>query len=92
MKISVAAEDFERVLYIWEFCNNFNEFLGTPNFKIEELQACLVYDAESDPRSHMSLQELSELDYTDQMELRHIREKGFHMINKIHTALAENYL
>jgi len=26
------------------------------------------------------------------MQLKHIREKGFHMVNLIHTALAEKYL
>ena len=50
MKIDMSAEDFERILYIWEFCNNFNEFLDTPSFKLEELEACLHYDPESDPR------------------------------------------
>lgn len=92
MKINVPAEDFERVLYIWEFCNNFNEFLGTPLFKIEELQVCLSYDPETDPRTKMSFEELSELDYTDQIELRHIQEKGFFMVNRLTSALVENYL
>ena len=41
MKIDLEAEEFERVLYIWEFCNNFDEFLRTPQFKIEELVSCL---------------------------------------------------
>lgn len=50
MKISMGAEEFERILYIWEFCNNFNEFLDTPTFKLEELESCLNYDEESDPR------------------------------------------
>jgi len=50
MKIDMPAEEFERVLYIWEFCNNFSEHLSTPQFKIEELASCLSYDAENDPR------------------------------------------
>ncbi len=35
---------------------------------------------------------MEELDWTEQMQLKHIREKGFHMVNHIHTALAEKYL
>lgn len=62
MKINLPAEDFERIMYIWEFCNNFNEFLGTPLFKIEELQACLAYDPETDPRTKMTPDELDDLD------------------------------
>lgn len=55
MKINMKAEEFERILYIWEFCNNFNEFLDTPAFKLEELESCLNYDPESDPRMKMSI-------------------------------------
>ena len=29
-KIDITAEAFEKILYIWEFANNFNEFLETP--------------------------------------------------------------
>ena len=50
MKIDMLAEEFEGVLYIWEFCNNFYEFLETPQFKIEELASCIYYNKESDPR------------------------------------------
>jgi len=43
MKIDMSAGEFEGILYIWEFCNNFYEFLETPQFKIEELASCLSY-------------------------------------------------
>ena len=46
----MTAEEFEQVLYIWEFCNNFSEYLETPLFKIEELRAALVYKFEDDER------------------------------------------
>jgi hypothetical protein len=58
MKIDCDADDFERILYIWEFCNNFNEFLDTPQFRIEELKACLEYNPASDPRTAMSLSQI----------------------------------
>ena len=93
MKIDMEAGEFEGVLYIWEFCNNFNEFLDTPSFKLEELASCLRYGPESDERMKMSLSEVeSQLDWTEQMQLKHIREKGFHMVNHLMTSLAERYL
>ena len=65
MKIRMEAKEFERLLYIWEFCNNFSEFLETPSFKIEELAACLDYSTETDPRFQMSIEETEALDWTE---------------------------
>jgi len=42
-KIFVSADEFEKLIYIWEFCNNFNDYLETPSFKVEELKAALSY-------------------------------------------------
>jgi len=67
MKIRMETEDFERLLYIWEFGNNFSEFLGTPIFKIEELAACLSYSTESDPRFEFNDDEAEDLDWTEKM-------------------------
>jgi len=53
-RIDMKAEDFERLLYIWEFCNNFTEYLDIPQFKIEELAVSLSYRPEEDPRQEMS--------------------------------------
>ena len=92
MKIDMPAEDFERLLYIWEFCNNFNEFLDTPSFKIEELAACLAYEKEGDSRLSLSVDEIEDLDWTEQMQIRHINEKGFHMVNHLLTAITQCYL
>ena len=92
MKIDMPAEDFERLLYIWEFCNNFNEFLDTPSFKIEELAACLTYEKEGDPRFSLSFEEIEDLEWTEQMQIRHINEKGFHMVNHLLTAITQCYL
>ena len=58
MNIDMEAEEFERVLYIWEFCNNFSEFLTAPQFKLEELVACLTYSHQTDPRNELSLTEI----------------------------------
>ena len=36
-QILTEGQNFERVLYVWEFFNNFNDYLKIPNFKMEEL-------------------------------------------------------
>jgi hypothetical protein len=40
----------------------------------------------------LSLKEESELEWADQMTVKHTREKGLHMINSLHTALATCFL
>lgn len=40
-KIFVSADEFEKLIYIWEFCNNFNDYMDTPTFKLEELKCAL---------------------------------------------------
>ena len=93
MKIDMEAEDFERALYVWEFCNNFSEYLGTPQFKIEELVAALRYTPEIDPRHEVPADQFEdEFDWSEQMQIRHINEKGFHIVNCLFTSLAESYL
>ena len=92
MKIDIDAEKFERLLYIWEFGNNFSEFLQTQTFKIEQLAACLRYTKASDPRFDLSNEEAEDLDWTEKMQIKHIEEKGFHMLNNLFTALAKCYL
>ena len=42
-KILVSSDEFEKLIYIWEFCNNFSEYLDTPIFKLEELKFALYY-------------------------------------------------
>jgi|JI9StandDraft_1071089.scaffolds.fasta_scaffold27550_7 hypothetical protein len=42
-KVLVPAKEFEDMLYIFEFCNNFLDFLEIPEFKIEELYVALSF-------------------------------------------------
>jgi len=44
-KVLLSGEEFDRLLYIWEFFNNFCEYLETPQFKIEDLKIALTYVA-----------------------------------------------
>jgi hypothetical protein len=44
----LSGEEFDRLLYIWEFFNNFSEYLETPSFKIEDLKIALTFDTTSE--------------------------------------------
>jgi hypothetical protein len=39
--ILIDGPSFERLLYVWEFLNNFSDFMKLTNFKLEELQVAL---------------------------------------------------
>jgi len=43
MDIIIEADEFENLLYIWEFFNNFSDFLEIPAFDLVELQASLNF-------------------------------------------------
>jgi hypothetical protein len=36
-KVIIEGERFEKLLYVWEFFNNFTDYLDVTNFKLEEL-------------------------------------------------------
>jgi len=36
-KVIIDTENFENLLYIWEFFNNFSDFLEINNFNLQEL-------------------------------------------------------
>ena len=40
-KVKMTPRDFERLLIIWDFFVTFSDFLKTPVFKLEELEAGL---------------------------------------------------
>lgn len=88
----MPAEEFEQLIYIWEFCNNFSDFLDTPTFKLEELKAALTYTETNDPNANLKMSEEQELEWNEQMRVKHIREKGLQMINALHTALVTCFL
>ena len=61
LRVLIEADEFEQLLYIWEFCNNFGEFLDTPGFRIEELRAALRYTPDEDARTKLSVADQQEL-------------------------------
>lgn len=44
-KVIIPSTEFDELLYIWEFCNNFSDYLETPFFKIEDLRVALTHQA-----------------------------------------------
>lgn len=40
---NIEAEDFENLIYVWEFLNNFNDYLNLPPFNLSELYAALNF-------------------------------------------------
>lgn len=46
-KVLLGCEDFENLIYLWEFFNNFKDFLEIPNIKLEELQAALSFTTDA---------------------------------------------
>jgi len=42
-QVLLEADQFENLLYIWEFFNNFSDFLDIPAFDLAELQASLQF-------------------------------------------------
>lgn len=63
--VLLESDDFERLLHIWEFCNNFSDYLEIANFKIEDLRVALTFQ----PTTETSITEESELDWNEQMSL-----------------------
>lgn len=60
-KVLIEGSQFENLMYVWEFFNNFNDFLKCKEFKIEELQAALSFTQKSD--------EIKLYDYENEDEL-----------------------
>jgi hypothetical protein len=86
LPINIDPEEFERLLHIWEFCNNFADYLATPIFKLDDLRVALTYTGQE--WSTLA----DELDWTEQMTLVQVREKGLNLINELHWALCKCYL
>jgi hypothetical protein len=69
-RVLLSADEFDQLLFIWEFCTNFSEYLDVPFFKIEELRLALTYEESGEPI------EEEEGDWQKQ-----VRERGLHLVN-----------
>ena len=45
----VDGSTFERLVYVWEFFNNFSDYFNIPSFKLEELHASLAFGSDGQP-------------------------------------------
>lgn len=46
-RVLLKTNEFENLVYIWEFFNNFKDFLDIPKFSLEELQAALKFNVDA---------------------------------------------
>lgn len=93
-RVLLETTEFENLLYLWEFFNNFKDFLDIPKFSLEELQAALKFSA--DAREPDKLEacfdraecEVEPFTWEQRMTMKEIRESGFNLVNQLHSALA----
>lgn len=92
-EILVDGHTFERLLYIWEFFNNFSEFFNLAPFKLEELQASLSLASDAKPLFTMpeSIDENEEQDWEEQITNKTVVEQGFGLINSLHMTAVDSF-
>mmetsp|Transcript_1914 Transcript_1914/g.1301 ORF Transcript_1914/g.1301 Transcript_1914/m.1301 type:complete len:141 (-) Transcript_1914:2530-2952(-) len=90
--ILVSSDNFEQLLYIWEFLNNFSEYLETPNFRLEDLQAALNYSNKPEEVCLYDTMDPEELDWNEAQTEEKLRTNGFNLINQLHLGLIECFL
>ncbi len=84
--VLLPADQFDELVFVWEFCNNFAEYLDVPFFKIEELRLALTHV--EPPQSDASATE----DWFEFTRHRQAAERGLHLVNGLHQALAARHL
>lgn len=85
---------FERLLYVWEFFNNFNDFFEIPSFKIEELQAALTIGQEGQtlfPHDKKNDSDEEEQDWEEYITNKTLAEYGISLINTLHIAAVQSF-
>lgn len=93
-RVLLETKEFENLLYLWEFFNNFKDFLDIPKFSLDELQAALKFDADAnDPelleaRFDRGDDEEEPFTWEQRMTMKEIRESGIDLINQLHSSLA----
>lgn len=97
-KVVVEAEDFENLLYLWEFFNNFSDFLNLPTFSLTELQAALsftlsgdqvqtAFECDIDSSQEITNDPFQGYTWHQKCTINEIKEHGFNLINQLHSAL-----
>ena len=93
-RVLLETSEFENLLYLWEFFNNFKDFLDIPKFSLEELQAALKFNVDANDAELLEAcfdrgdDELEPFTWEQRMTMKEIRESGFNLINQLHSSLA----
>lgn len=99
-KVIICIQEFEDLLYIWEFFNNFSDFLEIPMFNLEELQASLSFVSQTDrvrdsfikdigSQEEITDDPLQGFNWNQQSTIQEIQENGFNLLNQMHLALVK---
>lgn len=94
-KVIINAETFENLLYIWEFFNNFSDFLEIPVFNLQELQAslnfcespevvCTAFSQEIDSSQEINNDPFQGYNHHQKCTITEIKENGINLANQIH--------
>mmetsp|Transcript_2953 Transcript_2953/g.2782 ORF Transcript_2953/g.2782 Transcript_2953/m.2782 type:complete len:143 (+) Transcript_2953:965-1393(+) len=86
-KVLIDGNDFERLLYVWEFGNNFGDYLDLAPFKLEELQCALALDKFDDLYGKEE-----DMTWEEQQTLRAINEEGFELVNKLFISFVKTFI
>ena len=92
-RVLLGANEFENLLYLWEFFNNFKDFLDIPKFSLEELQAALKFSADASDPGQLEAQfergdDVEPFTWEQRMTMKEIRDSGFNLVSSLHGALA----
>jgi hypothetical protein len=93
-RVLLETSEFENLLYLWEFFNNFKDFLDIPKFSLEELEAALRFTVNANDAEALEACfdradcEIEPFNWEQRMTMKEIRESGFNLVNQLHTALA----
>lgn len=97
-EIYVDAEHFENLLYLWEFFNNFSDYLNLPTFSLTELEAALnftraddqvhsAFECELDSSQEITNDPFQGYTWHQKCTITEIKEHGFNLVNQLHCAV-----
>lgn len=79
-------------MYVWEFFNNFNDFLKSKEFKIEELQAALSFTQKAEDVKIYNYEDEDEMNWDEKVSQASVAEQGFSLVSSLHITLLNCFL
>lgn len=89
--IMCESADFERLVYIWEFLNNFCDFMSLQPFRLEELQLALSF-SEKQVQLYSQDPAAEDQDWEEQINNKTVAKQGFDLVNAIHIAVLDVFV